>query len=84
MQKPLYSEDGWRCCVIMNLVMIRCVMYELCFMIGVGVIVYFSNMGVDYDRMAGPAVVCALAALGYLRENKRHSALQELYEKLED
>jgi hypothetical protein len=84
MQKPLYSEDGWRCCVIMNFIIIRRVMYELCFMISGGVILYFFSMGVNYDRMAGPAVVCASALVGYLRENKRHSALQELYEKLED
>jgi hypothetical protein len=54
MQKPLYSEDGWRCCVSMNFIMIRCVMYELCFMISGGVILHFFSMGVDYARMAGP------------------------------
>jgi hypothetical protein len=62
----------------------RRVMYELCFMISGGVILYFFSVGVEHDRMAGPAVVCASALVGYLRENRRHSALQELYEKLED
>jgi hypothetical protein len=34
--------------------MIRCVMYELCFMISGGVILYFFSMGVDTIGWPGP------------------------------
>jgi hypothetical protein len=81
-REPLYTEDSWRLCVIMNLVAIRVVMFELCCLVSGAAVFYFYEIGAADARMAASVAVCGGTLMGYLTEKKRHGRLQDLYDRL--
>ncbi len=84
MQMEIYSENKWQLCVIMNLVVIRRSIYELCFSIGVLVLGFFYNKENPGTPMIFAVSVCLWAILGFLREHNSHKKLERIYDKMPD